>query len=145
MSKKIYIVTKESNETNPVEIGYASSNKIAGKMIDAISRAEEQENNCYTKCQATLDYMEINNVPTCFEDECNTNDDLIVQFAMLWGMQIGSALSAKEIEIAKEMKQWDSTELLQLFSAWKDEYVSQIEKPDICEFFNEKVTDLLHE
>ena len=41
----------------------------------------------------------------------NKNNDLLIQFAILRGHQIGSALSPKETEIAKEMKLCDSIEL----------------------------------
>lgn len=69
------------------------------------------------------------------------NNDLVVQFAILWGMDIGSASSSKEVEIANEMKKWNSDELYRLFSEWKDEYLSQDEIEDSVEFFRSKVTN----
>ena len=131
-----------------VEIGYASNQQIADKMIEKVSSTDGFEFNTYNSYQATLDYMEINNEAICFEENIpltNNNNDLLVQFAMLWGMEIGSALSSKEVEIANEMKLWNSDELFSLFSSWKDEYLSQDDLEDSVEFFKEKVTDLLHE
>ena len=145
---KIYVVTMENDEMDAVEIGYASNQQIADKMIEKVSSTDGFEFNTYNSYQATLDYMEINNEAICFEENIpltNNNNDLLVQFAMLWGMEIGSALSSKEVEIANEMKLWNSDELFSLFSSWKDEYLSQDDLEDSVEFFKEKVTDLLHE
>ena len=74
-------------------------------------------------------------------ESATDNNDLVVQFATLWGMDIGSASSSKEVEIANEMKQWNSDELYRLFSEWKDEYLSQDEIEDSVEFFRSKVTN----
>lgn len=68
------------------------------------------------------------------------DEDLPTQFAILWGMEIGSALSSKELEIANEMKQWDSTELQRLFHAWAYEYTKQNENTDIIEFFQKQLS-----
>ena len=70
----------------------------------------------------------------------NDNNDLLVQFAVLWGNHIGSAHSSAD---ANKMKQWDSEELLNLFSAWKNEYLSQDAIEDSVDFFNKKLSDLL--
>ncbi len=71
-------------------------------------------------------------------------NDIIVQFAVLWGIKIGSALSSKEQEIANEMKAYDSEELLNILSTWAEEY-NKSDTEDTCEFFENKLTDLLHE
>ena len=71
-------------------------------------------------------------------------NDIIVQFAMLWGVTIGSALSSKEREIAEEMKTYDSEELLQILSGWAEEYAFA-NAEDTVEFFETKLTDLMHE
>lgn len=70
----------------------------------------------------------------------NDNNDLLVQFAVLWGNHIGSVHSSTD---ANKMKQWDSEELLNLFSAWKNEYLSQDAIEDSVDFFNKKLSDLL--
>ena len=51
--------------------------------------------------------------------------DLVVQFATLWGMEIGSALNPAELKRVAEMKNYDSEELLTLFVNWKDEYLKR--------------------
>lgn len=71
-------------------------------------------------------------------------NDIIVQFAILWGEHIGSALSSKELEISNEMKAYDSKEVLHLLSAWAEEYMHS-EITDTVEFFDSKLTDLMHE
>lgn len=144
MSNKIYIVTMENDEMDPVEAGYASSQNIADKMIKKISTTEGFEHNTCKSYQASIDYLEINDEPICFENDTanpTDNNDLVVQFAILWGMDIGSASSLKEVEIANEMKKWNSDELYRLFSEWKDEYLSQDEIEDSVEFFRSKVTN----
>ena len=70
----------------------------------------------------------------------NDDNDLLVQFAVLWGNYIGSAHSSTD---ANKMKQWDSEELLNLFSTWKNEYLSQDAIEDSVDFFNKKLSDLL--
>lgn len=71
-------------------------------------------------------------------------NDIIVQFAVLWGINIGSPISFKEQEIASEMKTYDSEELLNILSEWAEEYLaSNIE--DTVEFFEKKLADLMHE
>lgn len=71
------------------------------------------------------------------------NMDIIVQFAVLWGETIGSATTVAEWEEAKIMKEYDSEELFQLFSAWKDSYMNQDIIEDTCEFFESKRKELL--
>ena len=71
------------------------------------------------------------------------NMDIIVQFAVLWGENIGSATTAAEWEEAKIMKEYDSEELFHLFSAWKDSYMNQDIIEDTCEFFESKRKELL--
>ena len=68
-------------------------------------------------------------------------NDLIVQFAMLWGETIGSASTPEEIERAEDMKQYDSEELLNLLSGWAEEYLSG-DFDDTVDFFNNKVATL---
>ena len=71
-------------------------------------------------------------------------NDIIVQYAVLWGMKIGSAIGSKEREIAEEMKAYDSVELLEIFTGWAEEYFnSEIE--DSVDFFEMKLTNLMHE
>ena len=73
------------------------------------------------------------------------NLDIIIQFAILWGETIGSATTTAEWEEAKLMKEYDSEDLLQLFSAWKDSYINQNITDDTCEFFEMKRKELLDE
>lgn len=69
MSKKIYVVTMENDELEPVEIGYASNQDIANKMIEKASSTDGFEYNTYNSYQATVDYMEINDELICFEEK----------------------------------------------------------------------------
>ena len=71
-------------------------------------------------------------------------NDIIVQFAVLWGIKIGSPISSKEKEIAKEMKTYDSDKLLDILSGWAEEYIAS-DMEDTVEFFEKKLTNLMHE
>ena len=72
-------------------------------------------------------------------------NDIIVQFAVLWGQFIGSAvLSSKEMRLAEEMKAYDSEELLDIFTGWAQEFGKSNEE-DTVDFFNEKFAELMHE
>lgn len=76
----------------------------------------------------------------CFYDEnCM---DLIIQFSMLWGMTIGSALNEDEQKQASEMKQYDSLELNRMFTEWSVEFKSQTVFEDSCDFFENKLKNL---
>jgi hypothetical protein len=74
----------------------------------------------------------------------NFMNDLIVQFAILWGEKIASPWSNKETEVAEEMKQYSSEELLPIFSGWAEDY-NMSDESDTVIFFEEKLTDLMHE
>ena len=77
MSKKIYVVTMENDEMDAVEIGYASNQDIADKMIEKVSSTDGFEHNTYNSCQATMDCLEINDEPICFEEgDSEENKDL---------------------------------------------------------------------
>lgn len=144
--KKVYVITMENDEMDPIEIGYASKRKISKKMIEHMESTDGFEMNTYNSHQATIDYLEINDEPICFEEPSyNDNSDLIVQFAMLLGMEIGSALSPKEIETAEKLKEWNSEELYKLFSTWTQEYLNQETVEDTVDFFTIKLAELLKE
>ena len=70
-----------------------------------------------------------------------TPNDLIVQFAILWGETIGGAYTGFECMRAKEMKKYDSQELLYLFNDWANEYMRS--SNDVNDFFNNKLDNLL--
>jgi len=74
-------------------------------------------------------------------------NELIIQFAVLWGLYIGSAMGRKEIELAEEMKEYESDELLDIFSAWAKEFLEKdyVADTDLNEFFEEKLCELMHE
>ena len=64
--------------------------------------------------------------------------DIIVQFAMLCGETIGCATTATECEEVEIMKEYDSEDLLKLFTEWKDLYLNQNITDDTHEFFENK-------
>lgn len=71
------------------------------------------------------------------------NIDIIIQFAVLWGEVIGSAATTTELEESKIMKEYDSEELLKLFTEWKNSYMNQNITNDTCEFFEMKRKELI--
>lgn len=76
-------------------------------------------------------------------DSIMKNFDIIIQFAVLWGENIGSASTVEEWKEAQIMKEYDSEELLALFSEWKDAYMKQNIIEDTCEFFEMKRKELI--
>lgn len=65
-------------------------------------------------------------------------NDLIVQFAVLWGQTIGSATTIEETKRAEEMKQYSSDELLPILSNWAREYLNS-DIDDTVDFFENKI------
>lgn len=71
--------------------------------------------------------------------------DVIVQFAIHWGWEIGSAITPNEEKKAKAMRSWNSEELCRIFTDWAKEYLEQNEIEDSEEFFDLKLEQLLAE
>ena len=71
-------------------------------------------------------------------------NDVIVQFAYLLGMTVGSARCAKEKAVAEKMADYNSEELLEILSGWAEAYFEG-EETDTVSFFEEKIEDLLQE
>lgn len=71
-------------------------------------------------------------------------NDVIVQFAVLWGYQMGSVAFGYEEAVSEKMKSYDSEELLKLFSEWAKEYLSS-GSDDTVEFFEMKLGELIPE
>jgi len=65
--------------------------------------------------------------------------DLVVQFAVLWGVKLASG-TEKERD---ELRQWDSEELLDLFTGWVEEY-RESDYDDSVDFFEDKIEELLN-
>jgi hypothetical protein len=74
-----------------------------------------------------------------------TMNDIIVQFARLWGMHEATVLTAEDEDISDELKQWDSEELYSLLKKWSDEYEKCTDDIDTVEFFELKVKELMNE
>ena len=71
------------------------------------------------------------------------HDDLIVQYAVLWGEKLGLMFSgSKEFLVADKMLKYNSDELLILFTGWVTEYLNS-EEDDSKSFFEQKLTELL--
>ena len=69
-------------------------------------------------------------------------NDITVQFSVLWGMAIGSAIKPSEIEMAKKMKSYDSQELLNLLSGWAEDFLrSNFE--DTVDYFTDRLARIL--
>lgn len=67
--------------------------------------------------------------------------DIIVQFAKLWGIE--TADSRTNENRYYQMESYDSTELVQLFIGWRDEYMIDISADDSVEFFYKKFNELI--
>jgi hypothetical protein len=68
-------------------------------------------------------------------------DDLIVQFARLWGNYEAHGWSKEELELSEKLKGYDSEEMLEILKVWADEYIES-EYDDTVEFFEEKIKNL---
>ena len=68
-------------------------------------------------------------------------NDVVVQFARLWGQREAWWTSGVEEEdIQRELKEQDSQELLEILSKWADEYLQEGQPiEDTVEFFDKKV------
>lgn len=87
--------------------------------------------------------IENNNTQSSEQSAIKSDIDLVIQFSMLWGMTIGSAFTVKETQQASEMKQYDSLELNRIFTAWSVEFKNQTILDDSCDFFRNKLKELL--
>ena len=70
-------------------------------------------------------------------------DDLIIQFARLWGQREILILNSDDEIIANILKSYDSEELLQLLKKWADEFVDDNESDDTVDFFERKIEGML--
>ena len=69
-------------------------------------------------------------------------NDLIVQFARLWGQREAWGYSAKDQYIAEMLKAYDSEEVYRLLKAWVDEYFSDEDAEDSVAFFENKIEEI---
>ena len=77
-------------------------------------------------------------------------NDVIVQFARLWGMaetlnllfDYTPNLTEKDRKISRKTKAYDSMELLALLTKWAKEYEVSDEE-DTCDFFYRKLDELI--
>ncbi len=72
--------------------------------------------------------------------QVSMNQDLPVQFAVLWGIEIAD--SRADEAVYTELSAYDSQELYQMFQGWAGEYL-QSNSLDTVEFFEEKLRALL--
>ena len=68
-------------------------------------------------------------------------NDLIIQFARLWGLQEAYRWNAKEEEISDMLKGYDSMELEHLLQQWAEEY-NNANAEDTVEFFERKIEEM---
>ena len=69
------------------------------------------------------------------------NLDVIVAFAKLWGITTADLREYKEA--VNILEGYDSEELANLFTAWADEYMKNSEIEDLCDFFDEKMSEII--
>lgn len=71
----------------------------------------------------------------------NMKTDLMVQFAMLWGMKRVPVIQADQ-KYADAMEGYDSEEIRDIVTEWADEYLES-DCEDTCDFFEEHIDVLL--
>lgn len=75
-------------------------------------------------------------------------NDLIIQFARLWGQKeiLVLGFTKEEEKIAEELKSYDSIEMRNLLQQWADEFLYDNEDyEDTVEFFEEKINKMMKE
>ena len=69
-------------------------------------------------------------------------NDIIIQFARLWGQNEAYILNARDKEISKKLKEYDSEEMLELLTKWAEEYL-QSDIEDTVDFFESKLKEIV--
>ncbi len=69
-------------------------------------------------------------------------NDVVVQFARLWGQKEATAISAKDEDISDTLTEYDSEELLKILTEWASEYLNG-DYDDTDDFFEEKMEAFL--
>ena len=70
------------------------------------------------------------------------NQDLVVQFGVLWGMEMANKMDNKEAY--EKLRSFDSQELFQMFQQWGQEYLHS-EFDDTVDFFESKLVEVFSE
>ncbi len=65
-------------------------------------------------------------------------NDIIVQFARLWGQLEATVLTAEDEDTSDMLKAYDSEEMLKVISEWAEEFAASDEE-DTCDFFYSKI------
>lgn len=68
-------------------------------------------------------------------------NDLVVQFARLWGQYEGCRYTAKDEEVSDMLTAYDSLELYGLLYDWAEEYCLT-DAEDTVDFFEEKIEEM---
>ena len=69
-------------------------------------------------------------------------DDLMIQFARLWGQREATLNSSKDEDISYMLKGFDSVDMEIELRKWKDEFLSLEDVEDTVEFFEKKIEEL---
>lgn len=68
-------------------------------------------------------------------------NDLVVQFARLWGQYEGCRYTAKDEDVSDMLKAYDSLELYGMLYDWAEEYCF-IDAEDTVDFFEKKIEEM---
>lgn len=72
-------------------------------------------------------------------------DDLIIQFARLWGQREVLILNADDEKLADILKSYDSIELRNFMQQWADEFLYDENNEDTVDFFEKKIEEMMTE
>ena len=70
-------------------------------------------------------------------------DDLIIQFARLWGQREVFILDANDEKLADTLKSYDSIELRNLIQQWAEEFLYDEDNADTVDFFEKKIEEMM--
>lgn len=73
-------------------------------------------------------------------------NDIMIQFARLWGQLEATTITAKDENVSDYLKSYDSEEVMNIVWKWSEEYLSNDnEIEDSCDFFYKKIVELTTE
>lgn len=118
MNTAIYVVTMESDDMDAIDIGYATSRKIAKKMVALASATDGFENYKYAIHKASLDYIEIDDKAMYVNEAKSDADKFLSQGYFQYGEHYfkpngkidpvrGATLANINLRSHTELRMWD--------------------------------------
>lgn len=73
-------------------------------------------------------------------------NDIMIQFARLWGQLEATTITAKDKDVSDYLKSYDSEEVMNIVWEWSEEYMADDNNiEDSCDFFYIKIKEITKE